>query len=659
MAFEEFGVRFVGDASKGIQAARDYTAALLKLDMVVTALEPKLARLGAATANITAATTRQTRYNTALGETAVQAVAAQAALGNLNATAATSTTRMNAATTSSQGLNSSFLGFSAGALAVMEVRKAIGALAEGLKEARDYANETAAANLKLRDLMREQANLSGKSTAQASAETISSMLKTGLSETDAEKHGVLFSSAISTAKKSPGFQLNAVEIEKLRIESGKFARMTGIDPGVIAQAVGGLAMSEPIKTADEALAKIATTHKFAQESPARLKQVYGMTQKLRSQMVKPGPGGAFETGEELMAVGAAMSSEFGGTDPTARAAVAIRNAAEGMSDFTGKRGATLKGLGITPDMDFKTKLRKMQPLIDKAGPNVTGTLKEAGFTNKLERQGIEAGVKKIDAIEADAKRALEQGDPVKLRAQIDKWYEENPMVMAAAQQRAAAFRTGEQRTAFQAAQAAQAARLEHRGIIRGPGNVGRRSMYDALTKMVPGALSAEDMMVNMSLQRGLLQADPNLAKQFPDLPGLTFKNPLTQQAQEARLAQIVSQVDPKTMAKVAADPSAAAAIDAMAKPAGRGAGFNPAAPAAAPVGPAAAAPAGPGPQASIDGSDLKNAAGALMQAADALKGAAGGGMADAGGRRDEFGSMPDYGPGVFDRGPQRTGSGVA
>src|SRR4051812_48954576 len=52
-------------------------------------------------------------------------------------------------------LSTSLMGMGAGFAVLSEVRSAVGAIADGLEKAREYAEKTAAANMKLRDSLRE------------------------------------------------------------------------------------------------------------------------------------------------------------------------------------------------------------------------------------------------------------------------------------------------------------------------------------------------------------------------------------------------------------------------------------------------------------------------------------------------------------------------
>jgi hypothetical protein len=387
--------------------------------------------------------------------------------------------------------------------------------------------------------------------------------------------------------------------------------------------VGTLGLTEEISDPDKALAKLATTHQFAKEGLGRLTQLHQAAGNLASQMVRPGPGGDFDSREELMAAIGVLSGEFGGN--VSRTQTGLKAASRDLSKPTGARAATMKRLGIKSDDDFVTKIRKLKPLIDEAekpgGPGAQAALIGAGFTLSLANEAIIKAAHKLDPIERDVKRARDGSDPKALKAELDRFDAENPDRKAQAQSRVAVLLEGEQNRAMQVYRHAAEARLRSRHEI----DTGPTNFEDTLTRIETlGTVDPRQRRIDLEAQ-AMLAAEAkrvgvDLDKEMPD-----WRSGRDDGQRQRNFAVAERRVKAAGGKPPAAGPELQRGVDALrkAQPA--------AAPPAALPGPAGAAGAAGG-HARVDASDLKDAAkdlkevARLQMAAARMQGGAGGVM---------------------------------
>lgn len=279
--------------------------------------------------------------------------------------------------------------FAAGASAVRSVR-------EGSQAQSDYSRDSAATLNDFRAELQEVANLRGDKsvTSETISDQLAFMRKTGMNADEAIRFREQYMGAIASGKARGNIDdKTAAELE---IQAAQFAQRYNISPETAGKMSGLMGEYGKIPNAEAGAQKMAeTAHHLNVLGVGQVGAMMPSLVGLQGDMLDEN-GGRFGSMESL-------SARFAATTIRAKspstAATQIRQANRALRRFgDDEAGATLEGLGITPEDDYETALRKMSKFI--TGPDGDLWLKQNGFNNSTERDSLIKQAKLIKVVDA-------------------------------------------------------------------------------------------------------------------------------------------------------------------------------------------------------------------------------------------------------------------
>jgi hypothetical protein len=331
-----------------------------------------------------------------------------AALEGMSAATAGVNVQLPRMATNTGGVSSALGGLASRAAGITLVLQAMRSLSTAMKEARDYAHETAQENIKLRDSLRELAAMQGKPAPDVAVVrgVVQRALTSGMTMAQATEFETMWQSAIPAAREGGKWKLGPAQEETLKTQAAIFAARNAIAPETIGKMIPLIGKGEEITSPEQMMGKIAAMQMMAAEGVGHVEPIYRVAQSLRGTMVRPGGGGAgVRTAEELMAV---ISSATLDADPR-RTQQDIRQTYRDIQN-----PKAMKNLGMTSDMDFVARIGKVHEFLDKsraAGQDDLAALKLAGFGNQNAAQKIVQFSNNLDILERRT-AAVGRGRPV-------------------------------------------------------------------------------------------------------------------------------------------------------------------------------------------------------------------------------------------------------
>lgn len=401
-------------AAANVRALRDQ---VLALDAAVTASAPKLAGLGAGNQTVAALQAQLAALQAQLAKVQGQATTTGTALTSL--ATSTRTTGTSAGTASG-----AFLGFASQIAAVAGpaalARIALREVAAAIRTAREEAEGWAAANLKLLDTERELATLKGlpAPTKDLTRDQIELAQATRMSVDEAKRYAVMWESTKFAAEQKGNWRLNAEQQRDLEEQAGLMATRVGLSPETMGMMAASLGISQPVESADQALAELGQMQVMVQEGVGNVKPIYVAIQKLRGTMVRPEGGGAAKSMAELAAIVSTTTTDQGTPAAAARAVEQVWR--ELAAPKTAEAQATFQRLGMQPGDDYPTRLRKLKPILDAGaapgGPGELAALQNAGLRNSYANLQIVKAVHALDLLDERWARMQSGGDAAQVRA---------------------------------------------------------------------------------------------------------------------------------------------------------------------------------------------------------------------------------------------------
>ena len=353
-----------------------------------------------------------------------QAKAALAGLtqqfGQVTAAAQTAGESLGGLQAGAQGMAQGFeMGFAA--LAKMQAQmmllegavETVAAIGDQMQRARKFIAECAEEASKVRDSLREIANLRGKDSPDdqvvASAEAFG--LETGLGRNDAREFLEQFEGAIPAARARGNV---TPEVEKaIKRETATLAARTGLQPATAAKLGGLLGEYTKLDTPEKGAGQLGQVVDHLNDGVGKLSALAPALIGLMGEMVDEDNGrtpSAAETAAILSASTVRAKSGFA-------AATHIRQANNALRRFDGndvktlkdkelgrelnaseKASLTLQELGITPGDNYLAGLRKVAPKI--MGPEGDLWLAQHGFKDQHERRSLIEQAKLLPNIDA-------------------------------------------------------------------------------------------------------------------------------------------------------------------------------------------------------------------------------------------------------------------
>jgi hypothetical protein len=317
---------------------------------------------------------------TALGATAPGVTAAGTATAGLRA-------GLGGARVQGAGLGlamGSIVGHLAGLGSVLLIARGLG---ESFKDARQFAAETAAEATKLRDTLREVANLRGKPGADDAVTTgqLALRMGSGMRAPEARQFEEQFLGSLPLSKEKGGITDKVAD--ELARETARLAVRTGLEGKTAGDLAGSLGMFGKVPDARVGLGRV-------QQIVDQLNDGRGNLTPLTAELMKDaaatvGQGGMFRTIQDrAAAIGTATAmGSIGRTSTRVNQAIAGLSNIEGQDD----KGATLRGLGIEGTDDLLARLEKIAPMVNSfraEGLDPLGELKKRGFNSQVQQKAI-------------------------------------------------------------------------------------------------------------------------------------------------------------------------------------------------------------------------------------------------------------------------------
>lgn len=261
---------------------------------------------------------------------------------------------------------------------------------------REFGSRSVGAFQDFRKELQEIANLRGDKTV--TSETISDQLefmrKTGMNADESIRFREQFMGAIASGKARGN--IDDATAKDLEIQAAQFAQRYNISPETAGKMSGLMGEFGKIPSGKAGAAKMAeTAHHLNVLGVGQVGAMMPSLVGLQGEMLDEN-GGRFGSMESLSARFAATTIR---SKTPATAATQIRQANRALRRFgDDEAGATLDSLGITPEDDYETALRKMSKFI--TGPDGDLWLRQNGFNNSTERDSLIKQARLIPVVDA-------------------------------------------------------------------------------------------------------------------------------------------------------------------------------------------------------------------------------------------------------------------
>lgn len=377
----------------------------------------------------------------------------------------------------------SLKGVGAGAVGLNLVAQAGQAIADTMKNARDYADRLAKDFIAQRDALREIAAITGGQSNNASTLAMARFnSQTGFKPNES----IGFVTELLNAGNQnigPGKSLSGAQGEQFKLLAGQYAVAKGVDPTTMGSIAGSSLGFQNFQNkgqgANEAMNSLNRSFKVMEAGQGNGAVMARQLQMLAASSV--GPDNTFKTLED-----AAIAVSVGAEKHDAQSAEMVMASIRGLRDF---KNPALKAAGITPDTPFLDSVKKMGDYVDKESA-ATGTkptdLLAGIFTDHLTKTGVETFINRGQkgGVIADRQKILGgMNDPNAAKKLINDFQNDPTGAgqnrIAEAQKVEEEMNRGSERAALatlrtQAETAFEASRLEDNGlfsVVQGAGSL--------------------------------------------------------------------------------------------------------------------------------------------------------------------------------------------
>lgn len=311
-----------------------------------------------------------------------------------------------------KGLSAGMGGFLVKMAGLSVATAALHTFGDAMRDARDFAKDSADEVIRIRDGLRELANLQGKPGVDDAtlAGTIQLRQASGMSDQEAKQFQEQFLGSLPLAKQKGN--IDEATALATAAEVARSSVRVGLDAKTAGDLAGSIGAFGPIKSSKAGAGQV-------QQIIDQLNDGRGNLTPLVKELMK---GGAATVGEgnafrSLPERAAALRVTTGIVGSPGQASTALGAAIRGLTGFTKAQGETLAGHGIRSGMDLPTMLDRIAPLLHKAqreGKNPSATLAEAGFGNIQDRNAIVGLVANRQVLRSAVESVREEGvDPTK------------------------------------------------------------------------------------------------------------------------------------------------------------------------------------------------------------------------------------------------------
>ena len=405
-------------------------------------------------------------------------------------------------------------------MAYAAFRNTVSAAGEGARDRRQFFSDAADLASNYRKDLQEVAVLEGKNSVGDDdvRKDLAFQKRTLLNAEESREFRLEYGGAVAFGKTKGNISdQTSGDLER---EGAKFGLRYDLDPKTTGRMAGLLSNYGKVPSAAAGVGQMAAAaEQLNVFGIGSVKSMMSPMVGLAADMLSSEEGGRFKSFED-------MAARFGNTTSIARSPAAagtqIRQANRLLRKFNGQEEeAFLRKVGITPENDYETSLRKIAPHV--TGPDGDHVLMENGFGNSTERDSVIKQAKMNAVVDAQLKDpriasaragAIARNDEFAGTTQGQQRAAENSEFASTVE----AGMTGERLKAARAsARAAMIAegRLKSRGI--------GESLTDKLRSGISafGGVSGEDLRVDMEAVERLADEGKKVGidvhREFPDL----------------------------------------------------------------------------------------------------------------------------------------------
>lgn len=287
------------------------------------------------------------------------------------------------------GMAASLKGAGAYLAAGLGAREALQRVAATSADQRERQQASSALVVDLRSSLQELANLTGfMGTGEVTEKTIRDQLafqlETGTTTDKAIAFREQFRSSIGAGEARGNITGDIADITEKDLAT--FMARTKMDPAMAGKLAGNISEYEKISRPHQILENFGEMGYYLNKfGLGKMADIAAPLQELRGRFLDAEGGGGKFASEADMTLMYALTTNRGPKSPAANKTMMVQ-AQRALRRFEGDTGESLRRLGITPDMDYLTALRKMQPTA--LGPDADITLSEMGFGNSTERTSL-------------------------------------------------------------------------------------------------------------------------------------------------------------------------------------------------------------------------------------------------------------------------------
>lgn len=643
MADKEYLLKWVIDPTKAVAGAQAIERELLSLERVVDRLGPKLKNIAAGASTSMGGASRSARtLETRLNALETQAQGAGTALQGAGAAAGTAGTNFQAAGTRARTsgghvdrFGTSLAGLTAGMMVVHQVTRALDAMGDAAKRAREHQEQGAETGLDKRHQARELANLMGES--EPSDRVMGRIFLLGMKSGLSFQESLAFLEQVEgsiPAGKSLG-HVRESDIDALSVEGSRFASRIGLETSTGGDLVG--VIPQFVDLTKDANGKTLNQQQAVEKAAGQLGAIaYGLNEgrgkvsrlasaEIASTIPMLAAGRVQDLAEGAAFAG--VGSLFAGRE--SQAGTRFKQLDRLLNKAGSKSGAEfLREAGVDQAQGNFAKLTRLKEFIDREKPaDVQKFLVEKGFGNSEEVASAAGYLANYSVLKERIEKARAIANNGKPTIAADAQYMQG---LDAQNQRGKAIQEFGEFEQTRKTQPLAAARKAAIGRLQAAGKIDTSSenfkdwaldFISGPTREWAGEQGTHAMQIDAEAFQGLAEsaqaAGIDLTRRFPGKVRNVGKSKSARTGligpTGQDLAEIMQAITPELQAKGKAVIGDNAAIEAKAAGLGVPAGKKP------PAAPGANGQGGmPGPQAKVDASSLDAAADKLSQAAQAM-----------------------------------------
>jgi hypothetical protein len=327
----------------------------------------------------------------------------QGALGPVNS-------QLNVTASNSDAVGAAVIKTRLAFMAMHEVKAVLDAIAEGTERAREEVEKLAESNLKLRDSMRELANLQGHEGPddEVAGEALLLGMASGMKPDETVKFLEQFEGSIPAGRQlgNIGAGKNAVEKKELEramaLEGAAFSARLGINPETGGDLSGVISQYTKINKLEDFAGQLGAMAYGLNEGRGKI------TPLIRGELGQAGAAVTDGRVKDLAELGAFIGVASTVSKSAGSSGTKFSQMDALLNTVGGEQGDYLQSIGVSEKKGDLAKLKALRTDLDKNGGGDWSTyLYGKGFHNKTDRQSTVAMARNIDVLDQRIGKARE------------------------------------------------------------------------------------------------------------------------------------------------------------------------------------------------------------------------------------------------------------